>query len=106
ETVYTVRSTGDVARTVWVEHPFDAATTLVAPKEFAERTASHWRFALSVGAGKSEKLIVRQERPLVEEIGLVDADVEFLRVQVSRKEGISATLKAALADILQRRRQI
>lgn len=106
ETVYTVRATGVAGRTVWVEHPYDASAPVVLPKEFAERTATHWRFAIEVAAGKSVSLTVRQERPVVEEVGLVDADVEFLRVQVTRKEGISAALKAALADILQRRRQI
>ena len=106
ETVYTLRSTATVERTIWVEHPFDAGTQLVAPKEFAERTASHWRFAVAVGAGKSVALTVRQERPLLEEIALVNADTEFLRLQTTRKEGISATLKAALSDILQRRRRI
>jgi hypothetical protein len=106
EVVYNFRNKSDKPRTVLVEHPYNAAFKLVAPAKFEERTTSLYRFRVSVPAGKTEALIVKTERPLSETYALLDADVNFIEVTTQRKEGVSVKLKAALEDVLARRRKL
>ena len=106
EVLYTFRNKSDKPRTVLVEHPFDAAFKLVAPAKFDERTSNLYRFPVAVAAGKTETLTVKTERPLAETMGLVDADITFLEVTSQRKEGVSEKLKAALREVLTRRRKV
>jgi flagellar biosynthesis chaperone FliJ len=106
EVVYNFRNTSDKPRQVLVEHPFDSAYKLVAPAKFEERTSSLYRFLLPVPAGKTETLTVKTERPLAETYALLDADINFIELTTQRKEGLSPKLKAALEDILTRRRKL
>ena len=106
EVLYTFRNKSDKPRQVLVEHPFNAEFKLVAPAKFDERTASLYRFMVPVAAGKTETLTVKTERPLSETYALLDADINFIEVTTQRKEGISPKLKAALEDVLTRRRKL
>lgn len=105
ETTYTVKSKADRPRVVLVEHPFQPGYTLLAPAAPTERTARVYRFAVTVAPGKAETLKVTQERPLAQTIALLDADLNALSVYTSRAD-IPARTRAALQDIVQRRRRV
>jgi hypothetical protein len=106
EVVYTFRNTSDKLRQVLVEHPYDPNFKLVAPTKFDERTPSLYRFLVPVAPGKVETLVVKAERPLQETYALLDAELDFIEVTTQRKEGVSPKLKAALEDVLTRRRKL
>ena len=106
EVVYSFRNTSDKPRQVLVEHPYDAQYKLVAPAKFEERTPSLYRFMVAVPAGKTETLTVKTERPLAETYALLDADINFIELTTQRKEGLSPKLKAALEEVLTRRRKL
>ncbi len=104
-TVYTLKSKADTARTVLIEHPFDASYTLVEPHMPEERTAALYRFSVVVQPGKSETLKVVLERPQVESLALLDGDLGALESYTKRKE-IAPKLLAALQEVLTRRRNV
>lgn len=105
ETTYTLRNKSDETRTVLVEHPFQAEYKLVLPEKAGERTADRYRFSVPVTPDKPETLKVVVERPVSQAVGLFDADINTLNAYVSRGE-VSEPIKAALREVLQRRRRI
>ena len=105
EARYTFKNKSEKARTLIVEHPYDARFTLVSPAKSDERTASLYRFRLSVAPGKSEALTVSTERPLSQAFALLDGDLQQLGFYSERRE-LPAKLKTALEEIVARRRKI
>ncbi len=105
ETEYVVKSKADKARTVLIEHPFNSDYQLIAPAKADEKTASLYRFALNVKPGDSQTLKVVLERPLFQEVRMLDADVQLLIFTSNRKD-ISPTLKSALQEVIRRRAHI
>ncbi len=105
ETVYTLKSKATTPRNVLIEHPFNAAYTLVQPAKPAERTPALYRFAVALAPGKAETLKVVLERPLTETLALLDGDRGRLASYAKSKE-ISPKLLAALQEILTRRRHV
>lgn len=105
ETTYTLKSRADAPRTILIEHPFAAQYKLIAPAAATERTASVYRFAVSVAPGKSQTLKVVTERPLSQTFAILDGDLNALLTYTNRKD-ISPRLKAALAEVAQRRARV
>ena len=106
ETKYTFKNKAEKPRILVVEHPYDAQFTLAAPAKADERTASLYRFRLTVPAGKSESLTVATERPLSQTVALLEGDMNFILFYTERKEGTPAKLKAALDEVVTRRRKL
>jgi hypothetical protein len=105
ETVYVVKSKADKARNVLIEQPFNADYQLVSPAKAEEKTASLYRFALTVKPGASETLKVVQQRPLFQEITMLDGDMQLLVLTSNRKD-ISDKLKASLQEVIHRRTHV
>jgi hypothetical protein len=105
ETVYTLKSKADKPRNVLVEHPFNVDYALVSPAKAEERTASLYRFALTVKPGESQTLKVVTEKPLSHEYAILDGDMDTLTVITNRKD-ISPKLKAALQEVIRRRKHV
>ena len=105
ETTYTLKSKADKAKTVLIEHPFQSEYKLIAPEKAAERTAALYRFAVAVPPGKSEALKVIVERPLTEEFGIFDGDLNAL-VGYSTRKDISPKLRTMLEEVVKRRRNV
>ena len=105
EVVYTLKNKADKTRLVIVEHPYDAGVKLVAPAKADSRTPSHYRFEVTVAPGATQKLTVSTERPLAQSVALLNGDLNFLEVYTGRAD-VSEAIKAALRDILARRRRI
>ena len=104
ETTYTLKSKSDKPKTVLIEHPFHAEYKLLSPEKATERTAALYRFAVAVPPGKSQTLKVVVERPIAQEFGIFDGDLNALTGYSTRKD-ISPKLRATLEDVVKRRRQ-
>ena len=105
EANYTLTNKTDKARTVLVEHPFNADYKLIAPAAFDERTKNLYRFAVPVAANQTAKLKVVVERPIFSSAELINYDVNTLAVFAQRKD-ISPKLRAALEEVVAKRRTI
>ena len=104
-TNYNFKSKSDQAKTVLVEHPFDAHAALVKPAAAAERTATVYRFAVPVPAGKTAALQVVTETPIESTVGLFDGDLDQLAVYADQAD-IPAATRTALARIVTQRRHV
>lgn len=105
ETKYVFKSRALTAKTVLVEHPFDASAKLIAPKTPDEQTPTVYRFAVPVAAGKSATLDVITEQPEASTVALLDGDLNTFAYYADDQE-VPATTRAALADIARQRRHI
>ena len=102
-TNYNFKSKSGEAKTVLVEHPFDAQAVLVKPAAAAERTATVYRFAVPVPAGKTASLQVVTEKPVESTVGLFDGDLDQIAVYADQAD-IPAATRTALAQIVTQRR--
>ena len=105
ETHYTLKNKADRARTVLVEHPYEADCKLVQPDKAASRTATHYRFEVTVAPGATEKLTVITEQPIGETVALLDADAKSLESYTTRGD-VSNPVKEALREVIARRRKM
>lgn len=105
ETKYMLKSKSAEAKTVLVEHPFDAQSKLVQPPAAAERTATVYRFAVPVPAGKTATLQVVTEKPVSSTVGLLDGNLNQIAVYADQSD-IPAATKSALAQIVARRHHL
>jgi predicted nuclease with TOPRIM domain len=98
EKVYQIKNRSEQDRTLIIEHPYRADLTLTAPEKFSERARDVYRFELPVKAHGVEKLTVAEERDLVNNIALSNADDNtftfFLSSQLSSPE-VKKALQAA-----------
>ena len=104
-TNYNFKSKSTEAKTVLVEHPFDTQSALIKPAAAAERTASIYRFAVPVPAGKTATLQVITEKPLASTFGLFDGDLDQIAVYADQADIPDAT-RSALARIVTQRRYL
>lgn len=105
-TVYTFKNHTSTARTVVVEHPNQGGDwKLLEPTKPTETTADLYRFDVPVKAGESHKFTVRESYPQEEDDALVDSDLGSLVVYSQRGE-MSPRVKAALLEVITRRRAI
>ncbi|MBV9852542.1 MAG: hypothetical protein JO250_22990 [Armatimonadetes bacterium] len=105
-TIYTLKNNGDRAQTVVIEHPYQGDDwKLLEPKAATERTAAVLRFDVPLAAKASQKFVVREEHPDVESIALLNTDPGPLLVYI-RSGQASAAVKAALQEVLARRRAV
>ncbi len=105
ETNYHFKSKSAQPKTVLVEHPFDAQSKLVQPPAAAERTATVYRFAVPVPAGKTATLQVITEKPVASTVGLFDGDVNEIAAYAGQAD-IPAATRQALAGIVTQRRHL
>jgi hypothetical protein len=69
-TTYTVRNADTLPRQVILEHPIREGWQLGQDAKPEESGATHYRFRLPVEPGKSEKLVVRENRSEVTKVGV------------------------------------
>lgn len=88
-----------------VEQPIEPGFKLVQPEKARETTPDRHRFQVEVPAGKTASLKVVTERPVSELITLREADLELVTAY-SQSGQAGEKLRAALKDLLARRRKI
>jgi hypothetical protein len=99
---YHIKNKGDAARTVLVEHPFQADWTLVEPKEPFEKTGILYRFKIDVAGGKTDTLNVREERVASEAVEIRNTGGDAIAFYLRAKE-ISKAVKEALEKVVRMR---
>ena len=105
-THYTFKNNGAALRTIIVEHPQrDSQWKLLEPETTGERTATHYRFDVTVAPSESVTFTVREERGFVDSLSLVSEGVEKLTVYATVVEAL-APVRAALTEVAARRRRL
>lgn len=105
EITYTLRNKSAEDKTVLVQQPIESDFALVEPKEANEKTAQQFRFKVPVPAGKTVEFKTVMERPVSETLALLNMNLEAL-ISYARNAKISPALRAALEDLVTRRRKI
>ncbi|MDR1898440.1 MAG: DUF4139 domain-containing protein [Treponema sp.] len=86
ERKYTVKNSSSGARDLVIEHPVTQGASLTEPGNPVEQTARVYRFAGTVKAGEELVLTVREETPLSERVGLLQARPETLLAYSANQE--------------------
>jgi septation ring formation regulator EzrA len=104
--IYTFKNHASKARTVVVEHPYRGEDwKLLEPKEATEHTAQYNRFDVSVPAGASKSITVREEHPIETTYYLTNTSDETV-LAFSKDGEASDAVKAALKEVVARRRHV
>jgi hypothetical protein len=102
---YTIKNSGQKAKKVLVEYPYDSSWTLIAPEKPAEKTRDLYRFAVTAEPGKPAKLDVQEERTISQQVALTNLDDNAIRIYLNAKV-VSDEVKKALAEVIRRKQAI
>ena len=102
---YTLKNSGNQARTVLVEYGLEPGWTLVTPKEPSEKTRDRYRFAIEAQPGKPAKLEVAEVMTVSQQIALSNLDDKTIHYYLSAKV-VSDKVKEALAEVVRRKQQL
>jgi hypothetical protein len=94
-----VRNRDQKPRVVLVEHPYRAEWKLLEPKEPAERSRDLYRFLVSVDAGQSASLRVKESLPVQESVQLMESGLNQIVLYLQAKE-VSQNVKDALQKVV------
>jgi hypothetical protein len=104
---YTVKNSGDRAKTVLIEQPVEANWELLSPKP-TETTRDVHRFAVAAKPGEpatlkiDEEQIVRQTVAIAE---LNDASIQMYLIHLGKQE-VAAEVKDALREVVRQRKEL
>ena len=101
QTSYTIKNSGDKTKTVLIERPIDAAWTIVSPQP-AEKTRGLHRFAAKAEPGKTQTLVLAEQRDLSETLLLAGADISQIEMYLSAK-AVSPAMRKALEEMIRRK---
>lgn len=93
--IYRLHNAAAENRSIVIEHPITANTTLVEPKKPDAQTAGLYRFNLTLGAGKSVSYTVQEDRPVSETVMLLQQNTDAL-VYYANSGVIPARIRKAL----------
>lgn len=98
-TTYRIAAPETEPRRLIIEHAIPPGWSLAEPNEAtAERTATHWRFALDLKPGEERAFTVALERPLVETMQVAELTGEQVAAWASAPE-LDAKTRAAFAEL-------
>jgi len=98
EHVYTFRNKGDQAKTVLVEQALEEGFKLTTPEKPFEKTPDEYRFRVEVQPAKTAELKVETERPVTEQIALINVDLNLLMSWAGNTQA-SEKLRGALKQL-------
>jgi len=105
EHTYTFRNKSEKAKVVLIQQAEEEGFKLTTPEKPFERTPDHYRFRLDVPGAKTAELKVVEERPVREEIALINADLNFITAWAQNAQA-PEKLRAALKQLIARRQTI
>jgi hypothetical protein len=105
EKTYLVRNRDQKKKTILIEHPFRSDWQLVQPKEAAERTREVYRFQVNVEPDRTEKLLVREQKPVSERLELANADSNLIAFYQKARQ-VSPRVKEALEKVISLRDRV
>ncbi len=95
---FLVNNRDQKTKSILIEHPYRADWKLMEPKEPAERTRDVYRFTISVDAGKTATLRVKESLPVQESIHLMDSGMDQIAIYQQARE-VSGKVKEALQRV-------
>jgi hypothetical protein len=101
-TTYNLRNRDRKKKVVLIEHPFRADWQLKQPSETAERSRDTYRFPITVDAGKSARLRVREEKQFDEAVQITNMDSDAIGFYLHARE-VSSRVKSALQEVVRLR---
>jgi hypothetical protein len=99
---YTVKNSGDAAKTVLVEHPVNLQWELRAPKEPTEKTRDVYRFAVSAEPGKPAELKIEEQNTFRQAIAVSNLNDDAIHFYLSAKV-VPEPVKQALREVMRRK---
>lgn len=97
---YNIKNRTDQERRLILEHPYRQDFKLITPEKYAERSRDVYRFEMLVEAGKSASTEIVEERDIVQQIALTNADDQTIRFFLNSTIA-SDKVKEALAKALE-----
>lgn len=97
EKTFNIRNRGTKAKTVLVEHPFEADWKLLRP-EAAERTRDAYRFRADVKAGEKAQIEVAEERQLAQNVAISNLGSDAIAFYI-RAPVVSEKVREALGKV-------
>lgn len=104
EKVYNIRNRDQKEKKVLIEHPFRADWELESPKA-GERTRDAYRFVRTVPADKSDKLVINEQKNIVEEAYITTLHPDSYGFYL-RSPKVSDAAKAVLRKVQQYQKQL
>ena len=105
-TGYRLENRGEADRVVLVEHPRARGSALAAPTRAEETTPDAYRFRVSLAAGASDSLLVREARTLDERIALSSLSADEI-ARYARADGdVPEAVRRALREAVEARRAL
>jgi hypothetical protein len=95
EKTYTIKNAGSEARRIIIEHPITGNAEIAEPKDFTEKTPSHYRYVRSLPAKGELVFVVKEESPLSEAVSLSSLRRDSL-LSYSTNSEIPAAVRQAL----------
>ena len=105
-TGYRLENRGDRDREVLVEHPLARGSELRAPERAEETTPTAYRFRVTLPAGTTDSLVVREARTLDERIALSTLSADQIAAYARADGDIPADVRRALRDAVDARRAL
>ncbi|MEZ5403361.1 MAG: hypothetical protein R2729_27015 [Bryobacteraceae bacterium] len=102
---YTIKNVDAKAKTLIIEHPARYMYTLLAPAKPSEKTASAYRFEVSVGAAAEQTFVIDEERLLDRTYAVTNVNNDFLATLIQNKN-LSAQGRQGLEQIIAKKREI
>jgi hypothetical protein len=103
--LFTVKNSGERAKNVLIEHPYDPSWTLVAPAKPEEKTRDRYRFAVNAEPGKPAKLEVQEERVASQQVALTNLDDNTIRIYIN-SQVVGEAVKKALGEVISRKQKL
>jgi hypothetical protein len=97
---YNIKNRTDHERRLILEHPYRQEFKLITPEKYAERSRDVYRFEMLVEPGKSASTEIVEERDVVQQIALTNADDQTIRFFLNSTIA-SDKVKEALAKALE-----
>ena len=102
ERTYTVRNRDQKKKTVLIEHPYRGDWVLLGFPTKPERSREVYRFPVVVEAGKTESLVVKEEKLIEESTELSNSPSDFIAVLIKGQKA-SSKIQDALKKVVKMR---
>ena len=102
ESTYRIKNSDDRSRSVLVEHPLNPDWNLITPARAEETTRSAYRFLVKVAPGKTEELLVAQERLIDRSMLLTNLNNDQIIYFISARN-VDRRVKDALEGLVERK---
>jgi hypothetical protein len=104
-TIYEARNESEHEKTLLIEQPIQEGWDLVDSPKVAEKTDQLYRFEKKIGAGKTEKITVRERHVEDQAFGILAGDVDAI-VEFTHNGAIPKDVKDALNKAAEMKRGI